>query len=77
MRNFILEELKDINPYVDIDSETDLIHDGILDSMGILVFIAACEERFNISIPIDSVEIEDFLCLESIEKLLVKLGAKE
>lgn len=55
MKEKIIAILKDINPYVDFDVDTDLISNGILDSLGFLALVNELEDVFDIEIEEDDV----------------------
>ncbi len=66
----IIEEL---NPYVDIDENTQLVEEGIIDSMMLFGVVTACEDHFNVEIPDEDINKENFVTLYAIEKLIEKL----
>lgn len=66
MQNEILEMLKDINPYVEIDIDTNLFEEDILDSMGLLVLITELEKKYDVNIPLDDLQLENFECVNNI-----------
>lgn len=66
----IIEILKEINPYIDVDSGTQLLEDGVLDSMGIMFLVASIEDAYDIEIPGEEIIPENFDNIDSIEKLI-------
>lgn len=66
MQNEILDILKDINPYVEIDVLTNLYEGDVLDSMGILILITELEKKYNINIPLDILQLENFKNVNNI-----------
>ena len=70
MKNEIINIIAEINPYVSIDDNTNLIEEEILDSLGIMVLINELEQRYNITIPIDSIQTDDFVNLEAIINMI-------
>jgi acyl carrier protein len=45
---------------------TDLIESGLLDSLTLVELIVALEQEFELAIPLDALEIDDFRSIESI-----------
>lgn len=74
MKKQLIEILKDINPYECFDDKTDLIEEGVLDSLGIMVLIGQIEEKMNVSIDLDKIEIEDFINIDAIISMIKKVG---
>ena len=72
MKDKIVEILREINPYVKIDIDTDL-YEEVLDSLAIMVLINNVEEEYNIKIPMDEIELDDFSSVASIEAMIKKL----
>lgn len=66
MEQEILTILHEIAPYIDIDANSNLIEDDILDSMGILVLITELEEKYNVIIPLEEIKIEDFQTVSTL-----------
>jgi acyl carrier protein len=72
IRNFIAEnflfgerELKDDEP---------LFESGIIDSLGLIKLIAFIEEKFNVSIDMSEIMIENFNTLDGIMETLKSRG---
>lgn len=63
----IIEEL---NPYADVDENTQLVDEGIIDSMMLYGVITACEDAFDVEIPDDEINKENFATLGAMEKLI-------
>lgn len=70
MKEKILEILKEINPYEDIDKESRLIEDGILDSLTLVILISELETAFTVKIPEDKLQPELFENVTKIEELI-------
>lgn len=67
VQSVLLEQLS-----VRVDSqEADLFRTGVLDSMALVRFIMALEDRFNVQIPIDEVDVAAFRSVADIAILLV------
>lgn len=73
METEILEMLKDINPYVDIDMDTNLFEEDVLDSMGLLVLITELEKKYDVNIPLDDLQLENFECVNSIIEFINRI----
>lgn len=65
--------IEELNPYVDIDENTQLVEEGIIDSMMLFGVVTACEDVFNVEIPDDEINKENFATLGAIEKLIKSL----
>ena len=70
MEQEIIEILREINPYVEIDKNANLLEEQILDSLGILVLITELEERYSVQIPLETIGVEDFTNISSIVRLM-------
>lgn len=62
--------IEEINQYIDIDIDTQLIDEGILDSLGIMVLINEIEEYYGIEILPNDIQSENFKSLVTIENLV-------
>jgi D-alanine--poly(phosphoribitol) ligase subunit 2 len=60
------EELKIDVPAPDVD----VIETGLLDSLGLVTLVVALEQRCNVQIPFDTLEVEDFRTVGSIASLV-------
>ena len=72
MEQEILHILQEINPYMEIETDTKLLEEEILDSMEILLLISELEDKYQIQIPLESVQLEDFQDILSITKFVKK-----
>ena len=68
----ILHILQEINPYMEIETDTKLLEEEILDSMEILLLISELEDKYQIQIPLESLQLEDFQDILSITKFVKK-----
>ena len=66
----IISLLNEIRPYENIDSDTNLLDDGILDSMAILGFVTRLEDELDIIVPEDSITRANFATVETISVFL-------
>lgn len=56
--------------------ETDSLADCGFDSLLLVLSVSAFEKEFQIKIPANRIEDENFQNIEAIKKLLISLGAK-
>jgi acyl carrier protein len=62
--------------HVLVDSpETDLLENGSVDSIGLVELILQLEERFDVSLPMDALEIDDFRSIHTIADLITRLSS--
>jgi D-alanine--poly(phosphoribitol) ligase subunit 2 len=58
-----------------VDSaDVDLLETGLIDSIGLVELILQLEDRFGISLPMDSLEIDDFRSINQIAHLITRLS---
>lgn len=69
----IIEILHFIKPYEEIEIETDLFEEGILDSLSLLIFITRLEEEYKVTISIEKLKREDFCSVNKIRDFLKKM----
>lgn len=72
----IKQMLEERNPYAEIDRETKLLEEKILDSMAIFAFVTDLEDVFDIEIPDDAITKSNFMTLESIVSLVLEFGGE-
>jgi len=73
MKEELLALLREIQPYEDIEYETELFEEGILDSVDFAEFIAAVEDRFGVVIPEEKIRSKNFSTVLVVERLLKSL----
>lgn len=76
MEQDIISILCEINPYVEIYSDSNLLEEQILDSLGILMLLTEVEAKYGVQIPLDTIRAEDFANVSSIVKLLEGLRSE-
>lgn len=59
------------------DPDTDLIGTGLLDSLAIVMLIAALEESFGCVLPLDDFDIEHFRSARRVTAFLASCGVLE
>jgi acyl carrier protein len=60
-------------PNEQIQSDTPIIENGILDSIEILNLVSFLEERFGIAVPVEAFVPENFASAEAITSLVMRL----
>jgi methoxymalonate biosynthesis acyl carrier protein len=55
--------------------ETDLIDGGFLDSLALVELLVELEQRFGVSVQLDSLEIDDFRTVNRIAEVISANGA--
>lgn len=73
----VLEILTDVRPDVDFMNETRLIDDGIIDSFDIIAIVSELNDEFDVQIPIDELEPDNFNTVQAIYELIVKLQEED
>lgn len=69
----LLQILKDLHPDVDFAVETDLIGDGVLDSLDIVTLITEINSAYDVSIPAEEILPENFCSVQAIYDLILRL----
>lgn len=69
----LLQILNQIHPDVDFTVETDLVGDGILDSLDIVTLITEINCTFDVSIPAEEIIPENFASAETLFALITRL----
>jgi acyl carrier protein len=57
--------------------ETDVIETGLIDSLALVELLAAIEQEFDLELPLDELEIDNFRTVETIAKFVVDSGGPE
>lgn len=71
-KKFIHEILLEINPYNEIEDQTDLIDEGILDSLSLVYIVTRIEEKYNIKINEELITPDNFRNIEKISYVIEK-----
>ena len=69
----LLEILEELHPDVDFTSATDLVKDGILDSLDIISLISEIDDRFDVAIPPEEILPENFNSAKALYALICRL----
>ena len=73
MRDILKKVIEEINPFDDFEEDTNLLDEGILDSLTLMIFIERIEEIFEVEIPEEEVVLENFATIKTVEQLVNKL----
>lgn len=69
----LIKLLKGIRPDVDFENETELIDEGILDSMDVVSIISEIDDVFGVQIRITELDPDNFNSATAIWDLIQKL----
>ena len=69
----LLEILSSLHPDVDFESTSDLVDDGILDSLDIVTLVTEINSEFDVTIPAEDIVPENFNSAEALMALIEKL----
>lgn len=75
--NEIIDILSQIKPGIDFAKEENMIRDGILTSMEVLMLVSQLEEEFDIEIELPYVIPQNFESVEAIYKLVQMIEDEE
>ncbi len=70
IKNYIVQEFMYDQPQVELTTDTLLIDEGIIDSMGIFRLITFLEEQFSFTIKHEEVVLESFETIAAIATLV-------
>lgn len=77
MEDKIIDMIREINPYEDIDENTKLIDDGILDSLTLVLLISCIESEFGIKITEEKMNVANFETIQNIVSLIQNIKKNE
>ncbi len=69
----IIEILREVNPYEDIEADTDLTAEELLSSLNLMYLITELEERYDVTIPEDKIKPEYFKSVRKIAIMVAEL----
>ena len=69
----LLEILSGLHPDVDFSETTDLIDDGILDSLDIVTLVTEIHAEFDVTIPAEEIVPENFNSVEALWALIERI----
>lgn len=70
----LLEILEDLKPGYEFEGKTDLATSGELDSFDIISLVSELNDAFDIDIPVEAIEPENFDSLEAMMSLIQSLS---
>ena len=73
MMDKILEILKDLHSDVDFTTATDLIDEGILDSLDIVTLVTEIDAELGVTIPAEEIVPENFNSAQALYALVERL----
>jgi acyl carrier protein len=74
IKDYILDEFVPDGD-IDVEDNTNLLEEEVVDSLGIFTLVSFIENKFNVSIDAEEVNLDNFETLQSITKLVEsKLG---
>lgn len=71
IHEYIQDELND---GIEFDKDANLIHQGLIDSMGVMKLSTFLEKRFGIEIELEDITAENFETLEQVSRLITRSG---
>ena len=69
----LLNILSELHSDVDFEKTTDLVDDGILDSLDIVTLVTEIYDEFGVMIPAEEIIPENFNSAEALMKLIESL----
>lgn len=69
----LFELLEEVKPDIDFKKETNLVDEGILDSLEIVALIVSIEEKFGITINPDDIDPDNFQSVEAMWGMIKKI----
>lgn len=72
LASFFVQEGTGREAAITVAPDTDIVGEGLVDSLGIFKLIAFVEETFKVTIEPDEVLLENFQTLRALRNLIVK-----
>ena len=69
----LIEILNSLHPDVDFATATDLVDEGVLDSLDIVTLVTEIDAAFDVTIPAEEIVPENFASAEAIWALIERL----
>lgn len=63
--------VKEFNPGIPLNNDSQLIHQGIIDSLAIFMLIGFIDEQFGVKIDPEDVSLENFETINTIRDLVI------
>lgn len=73
----LLELLKEVKSDIDYEKETDLVDEGLLDSLEIVAIITSIEEKFGVEIDPDEIDPDNFQSAVTMWEMIEKIKNNE
>ena len=70
----LLEILEELKPGVDYKNESNLVDDGVMDSLTIVELISALEDEYGIEVTMEEFIPENFKSMQSIYDMIQRLS---
>ena len=62
--------IEEINPYVEVNEETHLLEEGVLNSLEIFAFVTMLEDEYEVEVPDEAITREHFATIESVASFI-------
>ncbi len=69
-RDTLLDILRDVCPDVDFEQETELIDDGLIESLDLVSIVTGIMDEFDVELSVDDLLPENFNSLEAMLELI-------
>ncbi len=69
----LIEILTSLHPDVDFRTATDLVDEGILDSLDIVTLVTEIDAAFDVTVPAEEIVPENFNSAEALMALIARL----
>lgn len=73
MKERVLALVKEVLPQIDFEASNALVDDGILDSLAIVTLVSELSLEFDVNIPYEEIEPNNFNSLDAICSLVERL----
>lgn len=77
MMEELLNILKEFRPDIEFEKQTNLIADGLLDSLDIVNIISEMDSAFDIEIPVEEVTPENFASVQAMWALVQRVKEED
>ncbi len=75
MKEKIIEILEELIPGVDFETETELIDDGVIDSLDLVSLVTELIGEFDIELGVEDLIPENFNSIDAIIQLVERAGS--
>jgi len=73
MRERIIALIHEVNIYAEVESNTHLLEEGVLDSLSMLFLIELLESEYSFKVPEEELRPENFLTVDTICDLVKRV----